>query len=632
MDAGERVAQQIESMRRLLAQGEPGDLRGYLAVPSGERPVAEGSTVPLLVSRWRQRGSGLFVPDLPSPGPLDLVLTYLTPEEIFGGPLPPDYSVRQLRALPLATVLTFCALVLNVVGQPDADRREVDRFFADSWLPEPIRSRVLNLLRDRSRGLIVPQAVMVLARSAFEHCPPAVPAGTAPGNVIGALLALAQDLGRGHTGPSVISDQPGDLGRELIANQYFNQVAFVPYTLARFVRRWRELPGEMAGQNGIVDLAEAYETCTGVSLDDLVTVGALLWAYAIDGKPVIPLKVLEDLPLPQGRAEAVLSLISADLDAFGEGVREERDHQHTEWTFDTFQRWPVIRISDGMLLVLDHRLLVDRTFGWLPLNDIKNPPPGRSRPDGHRKLAARAATTLQRASEAYVLEVLRGISGDRGAGRVYDDADLKAAFERPGQRIADAAVDYGDTWVVVEVTTTQLRRDAALAVTEESQVEDIDKLLGELDQIQGTIDALRREERRLTGVSSAIRRRYLPLLLLTEGFPVNPVSLTVIRERARARGLLQADDVLPVEVLDVEELEMIEALQEQSGTSLLSVILAKQASSLRLAAVRNHILCEQNLGTMQSERISRLWPRVFAPIAAMEAADQDTLPAERPAE
>ncbi len=229
-------------------------------------------------------------------------------------------------------------------------------------------------------------------------------------------------------------------------------------------------------------------------------------------------------------------------------------------------------------------------------------------------------------------EVLRGISSDRGAGRVYDDADLKAAFERPGQRIADAAVDYGDTWVVVEVTTTQLRRDVALAVTEESQVEDIDKLPGELDQIQGTIDALRREECRLTGVSSAIRRRYLPLLLLAEGFPVNPVSLTMIRERARARGLLQADDVLPVEVLDVEELEMIEALQEQSGMSLLSVILAKQASSLSLAAVRNHILCEQNLETLQSERISRLWPRAFAPIAAMEAADQDTLPTERPTE
>lgn len=72
---------------------------------------------------------------------------------------------------------------------------------------------------------------------------------------------------------------------------------------------------------------------------------------------------------------------------------------------------------------------------------------------------------------------------------------------------------------------------------------------------------------------------------------------------------------------------MIEALQEQSGMSLLSVIVAKQASGLRLAAVRDHILCEQNLETMQSKRISHLWPRAFAPIATLEADSQDTVPA-----
>lgn len=162
-------------------------------------------------------------------------------------------------------------------------------------------------------------------------------------------------------------------------------------------------------------------------------------------------------------------------------------------------------------------------------------------------------------------------------------------FQKKNQKIADAAIDYGDTWIVVEVTTSQLQRDAATAVPGNAQVDDIDKLLEEIHQIDATIQALRRDESRLTCVANPIRRRYLPLLLLTEGFPVNPVSMTVIRERAHRKGLLQGQDVMPLEVLDVEELELIEALQEQQGVSLLTLIQRKQASPLERMPMRSYL-------------------------------------------
>ncbi len=55
------------------------------------------------------------------------------------------------------------------------------------------------------------------------------------------------------------------------------------------------------------------------------------------------------------------------------------------------------------------------------------------------------------------------------------------------------------------------------------------------------------------------------MLVLPEGFPVNPITLTVIRERARRKGLFTKPDTDPVEIVDIEELEMMEALQEASG-------------------------------------------------------------------
>ncbi|WP_327722243.1 hypothetical protein OG381_47840 [Streptomyces sp. NBC_00490] len=45
-----------------------------------------------------------------------------------------------------------------------------------------------------------------------------------------------------------------------------------------------------------------------------------------------------------------------------------------------------------------------------------------------------------------------------------------------------------------------------------------------------------------------------------------------------------------MEIVDIEELEMVEALQEASGPSLLDILRSKQSDSLRNAAVRDHIL------------------------------------------
>lgn len=134
------------------------------------------------------------------------------------------------------------------------------------------------------------------------------------------------------------------------------------------------------------------------------------------------------------------------------------------------------------MLILNPRHLLNRAFGWLPILDIKFPPPEHTKPVGHRKLAV-AESTPRHLSEVYVSEVLHRITGDEGTTRrVYDDAELKAAYTAQGQRIADAAIDYPGTWIVIEVTTSRLRCDAATAVPGESQIEDIDKLIEEIDQ------------------------------------------------------------------------------------------------------------------------------------------------------
>jgi hypothetical protein len=47
---------------------------------------------------------------------------------------------------------------------PDVSVTAVEAHFAGEWLGEPVR----NLLRDETRRLLVPQALMLLARRAME--------------------------------------------------------------------------------------------------------------------------------------------------------------------------------------------------------------------------------------------------------------------------------------------------------------------------------------------------------------------------------------------------------------------------------------------------------------------------------
>ncbi|MCS0599809.1 hypothetical protein NX794_00930 [Streptomyces sp. LP11] len=96
---------------------------------------------------------------------------FLTPEKIFGFPLPAGYTESQLRRIPLEGVLRFCGLLLNSLAAPHTSARSVDRVLADRLFTEPVRSRVLNLLKDKARRLLVPQACILLARMAAQTSP-----------------------------------------------------------------------------------------------------------------------------------------------------------------------------------------------------------------------------------------------------------------------------------------------------------------------------------------------------------------------------------------------------------------------------------------------------------------------------
>jgi hypothetical protein len=108
------------------------------------------------------------------------------------------------------------------------------------------------------------------------------------------------------------------------------------------------------------------------------------------------------------------------------------------------------------------------------------------------------------------------------------------------------------------------------------------------------------------------------VLVVADGFPVNPISVTLLRERLAAAGLLQQSDTAPLEVLDLEELAIIEHIQDAGGPSLRELLAAHEESGVMgNVGLREFILVALRLqlqrGTVESDAMDRLLQWAMSP-------------------
>ena len=610
---------QIDRLMRQFAANEPVELRSYLAAAAPNQVRLMGSTASAIMSSYVQTDSGLIVPQSAARAaiPLDQILKYLTAAELFPGlPVPDGFVERQLPRVGLDDVLIFVAMLVNPFRRPGAVRKDLDLEAIRLFLVPEVANRAANLLREKHTTFIVPQALFALAKYACLLSPLDPPTASGPPNLIAHMVLLAGELGPDEDEVStsnVVTKTPGRLGREIVANQLFNSRRNDVDVMARFVGRWQDVPREHSDDPLMLDLVGAFKEATGVRLDDLNLIGAALWAAAMEGRFRHPPDYFTNLGWSEERTKAVLDLICIDSSGLAPLVQAEIDKFGPVWSISTFERYPLIRLTDGSFLVLDPALVVARIFGWLPLFDAKEGFKRRGEPGRAQSVQA----CLEHATEVYALQVLRRcVEGVATVRRLYDDTALEEAFGKRGRKKADAAIEYSDTWVVLEVTTSQPTRATVSGTSDEAIMKDLDKIIDEARQVEATISALKEDESRLTGHPARQRRRYFPVVVASEGFPVNPITITLLRERLAEEGILQSPDVTMVEVIDLEELEMLESIQEIGGPTLQELLEGKAASSLVNTGLRDYALLGLHLDLAPSARVRDVVERLMHELAA----------------
>lgn len=596
------------SVRRPPRPGEtvtglPSGVDGsFLTTPIEGARYEPGDAVPRLGATYGIRQSGLAVPTeyVRSPAPIDSIATYLTGAQVFGEPVPAEVVVAHLRHLELTEVLGVCARLLCLVDRGSSPE-QVDAALEDVFHPQAWKL-IRSLTAGGRRRLVAPHVLLVLLKHAARFSGDCRLPGAPSGNIVRAMLGTADDLERlGGSDPDAVIGvgPPGVIEREIVATHHFHSELDPRHTMAKFIRRWKQLPVELVGDSRVVDLGRTFADAVGVTVDEFVAVGMALYTASLVRGPVIPRDHLAGLHLRDGVADRVLGLVmrgTADLRAWARS-----SVAGPAWEFGHVEQFPVVDCGEHMVVVRP-RLVLQRFFGWLPLFDVAAGL-GDSRPA--RKRADAVRNCLGHLGEVYVRETLREQCRRHGF-RVFDEEQIRDALSSAGGvRTCDLTVDDGRRWAAFEVTSSHLNRESVNASSAERLDEVLNRLVGKVEQLDQTIDALRRKESDLTGLPAEGRRRYFPVLVLTEGFPVNPITLTTLRQRAHAAQLLQGDDVAELEVVDGVELEILEGAGLGEPT-VLDALELKQNAALHRSNMRDFLLRERRLRSTTPDRVALL--------------------------
>jgi hypothetical protein len=597
----------IHQLRHLLVSQEPDGIAPYIATPRDGQPYHYGTTAKI-IGGFTRHPSGMWIPANAKvdASPIDLMRTYITLSQISDGRrISAGFIERILRGVNMKSALlavTACMRIIQVQGEQGRQKLDQDSLV---YFAEPYRSRLTNLMRAGS-VLHAPQLLMIMEKLIIGICPDEVDEEDQRSAALPVLLLILADLidtGTEHVEPIPML---GTMSLELSANHMFNADVEPDLMMASFQRRWVEVPAERPSRHSPTPLIDTYLDVTGVSLLDLATVMTVIFANCMQGHNVANVKeTFNALGWESERIEKVLFLIALPASTYRTEVARELAEHRVDWYFTTFARYPLVRFGDELLL-LDPDLLLRRCLGYLPFFDVQE-----TLIIDERKSEF---SVFQRAfndySERVALESVQSMAG-KGGRRVFDEKALQSAY--PGKKTADFAVDYGDAWLVVEVTTSQAQRDTVNAVSTTGLEKDRDLVIAEAKQISATIDSLREHPEKL-GVSSVPNRRFFPIVLLTEGFPNHPMMQTLVREELRSQGILTNADTAPLELVGQNELDLIEGVVEHSRTTLPHILTEKAKSNFWADSIRNFLVSDSRFTAKRSTRVDLTLGRFFQAI------------------
>ena len=108
-------------------------------------------------------------------------------------------------------------------------------------------------------------------------------------------------------------------------------------------------------------------------------------------------------------------------------------------------------------------------------------------------------------------------------------------------------------------------------------------------QIEGTISEIKKGKYIIDGIMPEKIKSYIPIIITLENMPLNPLIFDLVDSELRKNNLLLGQDVRPIQIVDIEDLETLESLA-YSGTELCELLKEKLKEPLtRHLGVKNYL-------------------------------------------
>jgi len=550
-------------------------------------------------SAFKPSNSGLIVPTrlAGSPSSLDLMHTYLVASDVTGHTHAFAQAMEILGRFSTEFTLVWVSQQLRGWTQMSGSWQREQRRVASRVFDSTSRSgsRAIELVRSGRRSLFAPQVLLMVAKLAllYGHTGLAAdePSDSKVSDLLTAMLITAEHMtaseadlfkltGRSKRGRSITLDA------DLAANQLLHRQTYPPSLIARYHARWKRLPDTLRTHRAFVDIEAEFDAAVGCTIDEFTAVGIMLWGvYQEHQVPMVGRAALAMPGTPGDHVDAALKATSATPSEMLESLRdvEKVANQNPLYAFESFRQYPVIELGGKQYLVLSDALLLNRFFGWLRnLDVIENVRPNKRR--------SRVKQFFEAAAEAQAVERLPRIAASSfGGGVCYGEEDIQRAFGTATPN-ADAAVSFGRRWLVLEVSSRVASMSTRTATESASILDDIDKgIVAKARQVQSTINSLREDfqaiDETLGPASSPLR--FYPVLVICDGFPINPMTKKLISQSLVAASLFAETDTASLTIVDTETLEVLESVCRAVTDPVPTLIEAFHRSGLATSSFRD---------------------------------------------
>jgi hypothetical protein len=460
-------------------------------------------------------------------------------------------------------------------------------------LPDVLPAFDRMLRRDLHPQLICRQGLMLAAKMVMRANTPGVATPDLPPLFAAVLLSQAAlDAVGGLPAPSaseLFPDMDARLGADVAANWLFHATSEAVSTIDQTRRLWTDYPprGASAMSRSPADL---FRDATDLDLILFTQLGLMIWACAhpLQNFEVPNLASWKDYPFDADFLDRALSFIAATPEDIATAI--DADDQGA-WDVRAFESAPVVILPGAGPVILDEILLWRRFSDgpyWAVFDHLK-----ARGDDSHLAWTRAYGDVVEQAAHATLSQMAvpllpAGLAWWDGTAVATAFGHVKKGTTR---KTADGVLIIADEAAVFEIFSGPPTVASRIAVDPAAFVKDMEKTLwGKVCQLDITAVELLEDDTRLTRWPRQTTRVVRPVLVQGRTFPTMPVVHAYIEVECRTRRLLQGEGVKPLLVVDLDELEMLLAVCQETHRTLASVLDEWAVGQHRAFTVKNHLL------------------------------------------